>query len=67
MFLQEISYTYKSRKDLEVNSKAFECFIVDVQNKHYIRKISILQKLVWIDKAEVKEKLLFEENVTVQK
>ena len=33
IFLQE-TYSYKSRKDLQVNSKEFECLCVEVENKN---------------------------------
>ena len=33
IFLQE-TYSYKSRKDLQVNSKAFECLCVEVELKN---------------------------------
>ena len=33
-FLQETNYSYKFRKDLQVNSKAFECLCVKTDNKN---------------------------------
>ena len=39
-FLQQ-TCSYKVRKDLQVNSKAFECLCVEVENKKYYSKISL--------------------------